>query len=69
MSQQPKTPTNQGEGNRTADKEYREAATRHAKEKDTQREGREAEQALEEDDELERAEEAGKSRAKVPPGN
>lgn len=66
MSQQAKTPANQGEGNRTADREYREAATRHAKQSDTQREARNAEEALEEDDGLQQAGEAGKSRAKGP---
>jgi hypothetical protein len=59
---------NQGEGNREADREYREAATKHASSGKTESEGRSAEEALDgpEGDELKRAEEAGKSKAQGP---
>jgi hypothetical protein len=58
----------QGEGNREADREYREAATKHAASGKTEAEGRQAEAALEgaEADELKRAEQAGKEKAKGP---
>lgn len=68
MTQQGK---NEGEGNRTADREYRKAATEHAKSHDIQREGRDASKALDESvaEELREAEREGKSRAKNPTGN
>jgi hypothetical protein len=57
----------QGEGNREADREYREGATRHANSGKSEAEGRTAEQALETDSkELEQAEKIGKSKAKGP---
>jgi hypothetical protein len=57
----------QGEGNREADREYREAATRHASAGKSEAEGRTAERALETDpDELKKAEQVGKSKAKGP---
>jgi hypothetical protein len=65
--QRPKSPDLQGEGNRTADRNYRKAATRHAASADVEREARDAEQALEGDehDELEDAEAKGKARARA----
>ena len=60
------TPDLQGEGNRDADREYREAAERHAKSGKSEAEGRAAEEALEGDEaESARAtlKEAGKARA------
>jgi hypothetical protein len=58
----------QGEGNRDADRKYREAAERHAKAGKSEAEGREAEEALEGDEaeELAEAEKAGKARSKTP---
>lgn len=54
---------NEGEGNKTADREYREAATRHAKSGRSEAKAREAEDALDEDsEELEEAEREGKSK-------
>jgi len=60
--------TTQGEGDKASDRVYREAATRHAQEKDTTREARSAEEALEGEDgeELAQAEREGKSRAQGP---
>jgi hypothetical protein len=71
MGEQSKTSAGksmQGEGNREADREYRDGATRHAKEHDTEGEAREAEKALdgEEGKELTAAEKAGKARAQGP---
>ncbi|HEY2734679.1 MAG TPA: hypothetical protein VGI70_11875 [Polyangiales bacterium] len=59
----------QGEGNRDADREYREAATRHAQGGKSESEARQAEEALEgkEGDELRKAEKDGKARAKGNP--
>ena len=61
---QPNNPALQGEGNRSADKNYREAAKRHADNPASKRAARDAERAIEsdEEDELEEAEEAGKAR-------
>jgi hypothetical protein len=61
----------QGEGNRDADRTYREAAERHAKSGKSEAEGREAEAALEgeEGEELEKAEQVGKARANRPTGS
>jgi len=60
---------NEGEGNRTADREYREAATKHAQESDTQRQARDAAETLDEtkgNQDLKEAEQKGKSHAKGP---
>ena len=59
----PRNPDLQGEGNRDADREYREAAERHAKSGKSEAEGRAAEEALEGDEakELADAEKAGKA--------
>jgi hypothetical protein len=61
-------PQNQGEGNREADRQYRDAASKHAQSGKAESEARDAEEALdgEEGEELSQAEEAGKSRAKGP---
>ena len=59
-----KTPAglNEGEGNKTADKQYRQGATDFAKRTDTLQKGMEAERDVENyRDEYERAEKAGKS--------
>jgi hypothetical protein len=59
-------PDNQGEGNREADRKYRQAATDHAQSGRSEQAARDAERALENDGEaaeLEEAEEEGKSRA------
>jgi hypothetical protein len=54
---------NQGEGNKTADRAYRQAATEHAQSGRSEQEAREAEKALDEDrEELEEAERVGKSK-------
>ena len=54
---------NEGEGNRTADRKYREGVRRHVESGAPKRAGEEAEHALEgaEVEELRRAEEAAKS--------
>jgi hypothetical protein len=58
-------PQNQGEGNREADRQYREAATQSANSDANKQKAREAEQAVDEDDEeLTEAEEAGKAPAR-----
>ena len=59
-------PALQGEGNRTADRDYREAATRSANDPANKRGAREAERAIDsaEDAELEEAETEGKARRK-----
>jgi hypothetical protein len=59
---------NQGEGNKDADRKYREGATQHAQTGDPEREGREAEEALEGDEaeDLRSAEKTGKSRGEGP---
>jgi hypothetical protein len=64
----PTTAKNQGEGNRDADREYREAAERHANSGKSEQEGRDAEAALEGDEgeALTEAEKAGKARAERP---
>ena len=57
-----------GEGNREADRKYRNAATTHAQSGRSEPAAREAEEALEDKDEaaeLEEAEEEGKSRAQT----
>jgi hypothetical protein len=71
MSNQSKSPQdakNQGEGNRDADRQYRDAATRHAQSGKTEGEARQAEEALDGDEakELAEAEKKGKSPAKGP---
>jgi hypothetical protein len=45
----PKGSENQGEGNKTADKAYREAASKFAKTHDTAKEARSAERDIEQD--------------------
>jgi hypothetical protein len=53
---------NEGEGNKTADKQYRERASDYAKKHDTMKEATDAERDVENyRDEYERAERAGKS--------
>lgn len=57
-----------GEGNRAADRAYRDAASRHASSGRDERAARRAKEALEdrdEADELERAEAEGKARART----
>jgi hypothetical protein len=68
MGDAPRKSELQGEGNRDADRKYREGAQRHAESGQTEREGREAEEALEgkEAEELRQAEKAGKARAQGP---
>jgi hypothetical protein len=62
---QDKTSQNQGEGNRTADRNYREATTKFAHSDRGQREiGKAGDVKPEEEKALRKAEEAGKSRAK-----
>lgn len=58
------TPKNEGEGNKTADREYRKSATRHAASPKSEPKAREAEEAMEGDEreELEEAAERAKSR-------
>jgi predicted DNA-binding protein (UPF0278 family) len=59
---EPGTSANEGEGNKTADKRYREAATDFAKRTDTVQRGMEADRDVENyRDEYEQAEKAGKS--------
>jgi hypothetical protein len=56
-----------GEGNREADRKYRNAATEHAQSGRAEPAAREAEEALDDEDEaaeLEEAEEQGRSRAR-----
>ena len=56
---------NEGEGSKTADKKYREAATDFAKRTDTEQAGRQAEREVEErKSEFEQAELAGRSHSK-----
>jgi len=60
--QGPNPGANEGEGSKTADKRYREAATDFAKRTDTLQRGRDAERDVENyRDEYDRAEKAGKS--------
>ena len=57
----------QGEGNREADRKYRDAASEHARSGRSEPAAREAEEALEDEDEageLDRAEAEGKARAR-----
>ena len=62
---QDKTSQNQGEGNRTADRNYREATTKFAHSDRGQREiGKAGDVKPEEEKALRKAEEAGKTRAK-----
>ena len=58
---------NEGEGNRTADRQYREGVRRHVESGASEPAAEEAEQAIEgaEGDELRRAEEAAKSGRKT----
>jgi hypothetical protein len=58
---------NEGEGNRTADREYREGVRRHVESGAPERAAAEAERALEgaEGEELRRAESEAKSRRKA----
>jgi hypothetical protein len=57
---------NEGEGNRTADREYREGVRRHVESGAPERAGAEAEKALEgaEGEELRRAEDEAKAKAR-----
>jgi hypothetical protein len=56
---------NQGEGNRTADRQYREAATKSANTDENKQKAREAAAAVESDgEELAEAEQAGKAPAR-----
>jgi hypothetical protein len=57
---------NEGEGNRTADRHYREGVQEHVKSGASEAAAKEAEKALEGDEgaELRQAEEEGKSRGK-----
>jgi hypothetical protein len=58
---EPQGGANEGEGSKSADKQYREGATEFAKRTDTLQRGLEAERDVENyRDEYERAEEAGK---------
>jgi hypothetical protein len=68
MGDAPRKSELQGEGNRDADRKYREGAQRHAESGQVEREAREAEDALEGDeaDALKQAEKAGKARAQGP---
>lgn len=70
MAEQTRTSstTVQGEGDRASDRAYREGASKHAQTRDTTREARDAEAALEGEDgeELAQAEREGKSRARGP---
>ncbi len=62
-STKPSTPPNEGEGNRTAAREYNRRTQRFAKSGQVEKKAQEAEKALEgaEGEELAKAEEAGKS--------
>ena len=60
----PQAGLNDGEGSKTADKQYRQGATEFAKRTDALHKGLEAERAVENyRDEYERAEESGKARS------
>jgi hypothetical protein len=60
-----KTTRNEGEGNKTADKKYREAASDFAKRTDTVQAGLEAERDVEQHKEdFDRAEQTGRSKSK-----
>jgi hypothetical protein len=58
----PNTSKNEGEGNKSADREYRQAATRHAASPKSEKKAREAEEALETEEgaELEEARQSTK---------
>jgi hypothetical protein len=58
----PNTSKNEGEGNKSADREYRKAATRHAASPKSEKMAREAEEALETEEgaELEEARQSTK---------
>ena len=59
---QPQGGLNEGEGSKTADKQYRHGATGFAKRTDTLQQGKEAEREVENyRDEYERAEKSGRS--------
>jgi hypothetical protein len=60
---------NEGEGNRTADRHYRNAATKYAESGASEEAARDAEEALEgeEGEELAEAEAAGKAHKTMPP--
>jgi hypothetical protein len=65
MDDKPNKNQNEGEGSKTADKKYREAATDFAKRTDTVQAGLEAEREVEQhEDEFEQAEQAGRSHSK-----
>ena len=65
MDDKVKKNQNEGEGSKTADKKYREAATDFAERNDTVQAGLEAEREMERDEgELKRAEQAGRSKSK-----
>ena len=58
---------NEGEGNKTADRKYREAATRHARSGNSEEQARAAERAIDDDEEREElpdAERAAKQKQK-----
>jgi hypothetical protein len=60
-----KTTRNEGEGNKTADKKYRDAATDFAKRTDTVQAGLDAEREVErQKEDFERAEQKGRSKSK-----
>jgi hypothetical protein len=63
--QDPKGAANEGEGNRTADRNYREGVEEHLRRADVSEEAERASKELDErPDELRRAEEEGRSRSK-----
>ncbi len=63
--QRPQGGLNEGEGNKTADKQYRQGATDFAKRTDTMQKGLEAEREVDNyRDDYERAEKAGRSHSK-----
>jgi hypothetical protein len=63
-AKRPQGGPNQGEGNRTADEQYRKGATEFARRTDTLKKGMEAEREVENyRDEYEHAEEAGRARS------
>jgi len=69
MAKQSQPSQLQGEGNRDADRKYREGAERHAQSGLSEPAARDAEESLENDEdseEFELAEEAGKARARGP---
>jgi hypothetical protein len=63
LEEQDEADENEGEGNRTADRNYREGVQKHLKTKDVQQEGEEAKEALEDESQrqdLEDAEQAAR---------